>query len=453
MLDHAGAYQSFCLQAKEKQRRTIVKNKSIRHWVVVALMCGLAGGSIGICSNTVGVFYAAVAENLGVLRGTVALQSTLSLMVTGLFSLLVPQMMKRVSNKLMLSVGLALAVCSTAAMAYSSNIPVFFILGILRGIGAAVFGIVPVTMIINNWFEEKHGLVTSLALSFSGVAGAVFSPILNACIERFGWRVAYLIQAAILFVLVLPALIVPYSVEPRSMKLLPYGYTGAKQKKSMPNQKKSGSISAFDFFSFAVFALFHASITGFGQHMTGFAKQVGLAAHVGAVMMSCAMIGNIGTKLAIGWLSDCLGSVRASVCMIALNAAALLMMFAGGRIQSQFLLLTGAVCYGSVYAVAAVGMALLTKHFFGIERYPALFAQFTLINNIGASLALSLIGYIYDFTGSYDLVFWGAAAIHLIDLVLIGGLVLRRKQRLKIKESLCAAQELSAKKQEGVSSE
>ena len=54
-------------------------------------------------------------------------------------------------------------------MGFVKTLPMFYILGALRGMSTALFSSVPLTMIINNWFVEKHGLATSIVLSFSGV--------------------------------------------------------------------------------------------------------------------------------------------------------------------------------------------------------------------------------------------------------------------------------------------
>ena len=63
------------------------------------------------------------------------------------------------------------------------------------------------------------GLIkTSLALSFSGLSGAIFSPLLSSWITRYGWQMTYRFMAICIFVLVLPALIVPWNIDPKVEK-------------------------------------------------------------------------------------------------------------------------------------------------------------------------------------------------------------------------------------------
>jgi len=55
------------------------KNSKVsKHWKVLLVLCGLSASSVGICINSVGVFYAPVSESLEVLRGTFAVHATIS---------------------------------------------------------------------------------------------------------------------------------------------------------------------------------------------------------------------------------------------------------------------------------------------------------------------------------------------------------------------------------------
>ena len=146
-------------------------NKSYKHWMIVFFMCCLAASSIGLCTNAIGVFYTPVAKSLKVLKGTLA---------TALTSLKMSKVIKKYFYKEVLLIGVILSSGATWLMSYSTSVYLFYILGILRGIGVGIYGMVPITVVITNWFDKKHGLATSLALSFSGLSGAIFSPLLSS---------------------------------------------------------------------------------------------------------------------------------------------------------------------------------------------------------------------------------------------------------------------------------
>ena len=124
-------------------------------------------------------------KSLHVLKGTFAMHATLSTLITALTSLKMSKLIRKYNYKKIHLIGVLLSSVSTWMMSYSRSVYLFYILGILRGIGVGIGGMVPITVIITNWFDEKHGLATSLALSFSGLAGAIFSPLLSS------WIISY----------------------------------------------------------------------------------------------------------------------------------------------------------------------------------------------------------------------------------------------------------------------
>lgn len=107
-------------------------NKSYKHWMIVFFMCCLAASSIGLCTNTIGVFYTPVAKSLKVLKGTFAMHATLSTLATALTLLKISKVIKKYSYKKVLLIGVILSSGATWLMSYSTSVYLFYILGILR---------------------------------------------------------------------------------------------------------------------------------------------------------------------------------------------------------------------------------------------------------------------------------------------------------------------------------
>lgn len=398
-------------------------NKSYKHWMIVFLMCCLAASSIGLCTNAIGVFYTPVSKSLHVLKGTFAMHATLSTLITALTSLKMSKLIRKYNYKKILLIGVLLSSVSTWMMSYSRSVYLFYILGILRGIGVGIGGMVPITVIITNWFDEKHGLATGLALSFSGLAGAIFSPLLSSWITCYGWQMTYRLMAICIFILVFPVLIVPWKINPQEENLLPYGYQ--ERKDTIKIQDKKISLITISFLCMCLFTLLHTSITGISQYLSGIALSIHLSATSGAILMSLTMIGNISTKLLIGFLSDLLNPIKAVIIMILTNCLSLLLLFLGVIHQEIMLLYIGSFMFGSIYSVGAVGIPMLTRYFFGNENYARTYSFIGFLTNVGSASSLTLIGYLYDFTQSYQMVFIIALCFHLINLILLVVICLR----------------------------
>ena len=144
------------------------------------------------------------------------------------------------------------------------------------------------------------------------------------------------------------------------------------------------------------------------------------------------MVGNVISKLVIGVMSDKIGPVKASSIMIIVNTFGIVLLI---RSSSSIILLIGAFLFGSIYSVGAVGLPLLTKHFFGIDNYSKVFPIISFGSNLGAAFALSLVGYIYDFTNSYNVAFILGIGINILCLILMF-IIVKRNERVKGKNNL-----------------
>lgn len=97
--------------------------------------------------------------------------------------------------------------------------------------------------------------------------------------------------------------------------------------------------------------------------------------------------------------------------------------------KADISIIIGAVLFGSVFAIGAVGFSLLTRDFFGRENYLKVFPIVTFAANMGGAFAVSLVGYAYDFLGSYSIAFYAALAINIINI--IGMFIVKNKTENK----------------------
>ena len=111
--------------------------------------------------------------------------------------------------------------------------------------------------------------------------------------------------------------------------------------------------------------------------------------------------------------------------MILANCLSLGLLFLGVIHQEIMLLYIGSFMFGSIYSVGAVGIPMLTHYFFGNENYARTYSFVGFLTNVGSASSLTLIGYLYDFTQSYQMVFIIALCFHLINLILLVVIYLR----------------------------
>ena len=128
------------------------------------------------------------------------------------------------------------------------------------------------------------------------------------------------------------------------------------------------------------------------------------------------MIGNIVSKLVIGALSDALGAIKATYTMLGSMFVGMVLLLLG---LNTPMLLAGAFLFGASYSIGAVGIPLLTKHFFGQNNYNTVFPVITFVNGIGGAISISLIGYIYDIFHSYAMALYFGLIVAIFGILLI----------------------------------
>ena len=404
-----------------------------RHIMVLIAMCGLAAASIGVTINTAGVFYAPIAEDLGVGRGSVALSVTILSIVAAFTAMSIPQIVKESNLKIIIIIATALLVSTTLACSLCTAVWQLYLLSVIRGIGDGMINFVLITTILNYWFFAKHGLITSICMAFSGVPGVIFSPVYSSLISSSGWRVAYIAVAVSLLVFCLPAILFPISLRPEKAGLKPYGWEEFEKLREEGRViREDESTKKFNFmnpkFLLALAVTITCSIVAaVPQHFPGYATSIGYAAEVGAMMLSISMAFNIASKLIFGAITDKLGAYKSIMVMVVINLVSifLLLFFKG-----TWALYAGAGAFAFTYAISAVGLAMVSGYLFGMDYYGVVYPIISVVGGIANAAAVTLCGTLYDVTGTYTINFWMALGCQLLlILTLTAACRIRRNER------------------------
>ena len=305
-------------------------------------------------------------------------------------------------------------------MAFTESLLFFYILGAIRGIGVGFFGLVPMSLFINNWFYEKNGLAMSTASETSGVAGIIFAPVFANIIANFGWRTAFIVMGMLIVLMALPVIFYPYTLRPEDSDLAPYGYIEKKSKKTNQTiaSDKSHTIQSaiISFISMLIFAALITNIIGINQHLSSYGESIGMSLELSGYILSAVMFGNVAFKLIIGPLSDRFGPIIATVIMMLLNSFGLIVLI---LTKSAALTIFASFLYGSVFSVGSVAKPLLTKKFFGRKLSERVFPIITFISSLGAAFSNTMVGYIFDFTGTYVTAFVIGITFQFVGLIML----------------------------------
>lgn len=185
-----------------------------------------------------------VTADLGIKDSQFTLVNTI-VQAMGIFlSPLVSVRLAKGNMRLIQSVSIAVFCSGYAAYSLASNVVHLYICAFIVGFSWLNCALIPVTMVINNWFTEKKGLAMSIAMAGIGVGGALFGNVIQALLDGFGWRTSYRIMAAIIFVIAMPTALFIIKKKPEDMGLTALGAgKNSHTAKTISNKALSLSVS------------------------------------------------------------------------------------------------------------------------------------------------------------------------------------------------------------------
>lgn len=372
-----------------------------RYLIVVACMCGLSMGTVGLLTNVAGLFFTPMAEEFGVMRGSASLTLTIANICVALGGLVTRRVTKAMPLRLMLLVTTAIMAGSSFLMALAPSMTLQYVLSATRGFAGGVMGFVLITYVLNKWFVAQLGLVTSIAMGFSGLAGALFTPIIQPVIEGSGWRAGMMLIAALQAALCLPAVLLVPSTDPTDAGLRPFGLADNKETVSAHHDKsKPVKIDKLVYAGVVCYAVLASAATAMPQHFPGYAEEVGLAAATGAGMISACMMANTAGKIVMGWMTDRMGALRsiAIYTVLVVASIAVLLVF-----RVPFAFAAAAFFFGLCYGRATVGLTMMCRELFGKRGSGIVYPVAALGTSISNAIFSSALGYAYDITGTYTL--------------------------------------------------
>lgn len=182
--------------------------------------------------------------------------------------LCVNQLCARFGLRRIMSLGILLAGLSCVCFAFARSFPMYCAAAALTGIGYCWAGMVPISLAVGRWFQDRRGLALGLASAGSGVS-TVFAPVLlTKIMERHGMAAAFLWEGAVIF---LCALLVWLLVrdDPARMGLTPYIRSGSSQAERAAGSGAHAGLSGGQWGLLLLAALFVGASGGPGfSHLT-----------------------------------------------------------------------------------------------------------------------------------------------------------------------------------------
>ncbi|PVC65316.1 MFS transporter [Streptomyces sp. CS081A] len=130
---------------------------------------------------------------------------SLALVVSGIAGIRVGKIIDYRGPRTVMTAGSAAGVLSLVLVAAAPNLPVFFTGWLLAGLAMAATFYQPAFAALTRYFAPDHVRALTIVTLAGGLASTVFAPLTAALADHLTWRTTYLVLAAVLAAITIPA--------------------------------------------------------------------------------------------------------------------------------------------------------------------------------------------------------------------------------------------------------
>ncbi len=396
---------------------TPVRQRFHYKWVIVIVCFTMVLITLGFCSSNSGIYNAAIADALGKPRSAVSIIKSFRFIATTIINLYFGLLIRRFGVRRLVAFGFLSLIGSTAAFAYATTLPVFYLGGLLLGIGIAFTSTTMASFIVRRWCTTNVGRYTGIVLASNGIGGAIAAQIMLPIVqaEPFGYRHAYKL---IIIILIVTAVI--------SVSLLREGPKVQSLTTEIPKKKNRGVFWQGIEYSTArrraYFYIVAACVFITGLLLQGISDVK--AVHMRDVQVPENIIVNLASisslcltfsKILVGIIYDRYG-LRPIIfaCHILTAVSFVLMCFISSAPFGITCATIAAIVMTFALPLETIMIPLLTNDLFGAASYDKLLGIFMAFNTAGFMLGAPLVNISYDLCGSYVPLFIVSAVVMLI---------------------------------------
>jgi MFS family permease len=399
-----------------------------RGWVIV--MTSVMGIAVSFGSLVIfafGVFIKPLSDQFGWSRTEISLAFTLTALMVAAFSPFIGRIVDRVGARRVLLPCVAVYGAAFCCLSLVNTLAGLYAIYVVLGVVGNGTTQLCYARVISAWFDRRRGL--ALATMMAGVgAGAIgIPPLATWLIAVYGWREAYLLLGASIFVLgMIPAALWLRETPPASDQA---GAPAAPAK--VPGIRGAEALRMPVFWLLLTgFFLFSVSVNGSVAHLIPLLTDRGISSETAALAASVLGVLTLCGRLLTGVLLDRFAGSRVTGIFFGIAAVGVAVLSQAHSIAAG---LAGAALIGLGMGAEADVMPYLISRYFGLHSFSEIYGYAFTAYALAGAMGPLLMGWSFDRFHSYS-----TALLCLAAAMLTGAAVLASLPRYP---SLVAVQE------------
>jgi MFS family permease len=367
---------------------------------------------------TYGIFFNSFLTEFGWSRAMISGASSLYFFMFGLLGILTGRLVDKIGPRIVMTgCGIFYGSGYMLMSQIQSVWQLYLFYGLIVAIGFSAIDVVTLSTIA-RWFSRRRGTMTGTIKVGAGV-GLLIGPLaINWLILNYGWRTSYIIMGSVLLVFLVGASQF-LKRDPSRIGLLPDGEKRTNinrvslEEAGLSLQKAS---QTKQFWMLCVMCLFFGfCLQTVMIHSAPYAKDIGASPSTAASILSIIGGVSIAGRFIMGGASDKIGNKWGYIICFACFIIAFITIL---TIHELWVLYLFAVVYGFGHGGLWVLLSPVLAELFGIASHGTIFGLVYFVITIGGTIGPILAGYLFDITGSYQIVFSTCLIFSLIAVIL-----------------------------------
>jgi MFS family permease len=388
-------------------------------WIVLStnIICMLGYGT---WLYSFGVFFKPMSAEFGWTRTMTAGAYSLRSIEGGIASPIVGWAVDKYGARIVIIIGAIISGLSFALMPLVDSLLDFYLIyGVALSVGMSAMLYLPAWTVIARWFKRRISLAMALLAVGAGFGGLVCAPLAAVLITHFGWRSAFVVLGALIWIVALPLAFVVRD-SPRDMGLWPDGDTpveespteadarlevpgGAPDPSPPTDYTLKQALMSSSFWTLALafffFGMAHSTVT---VHTVPALTDAGIPVETAAVSIGLLTVVSIVGRLSFGFLGDYVTKRYLFMVAYGMMGAGVLVLMDAKTMNMVYLFI---FLFGVGFGGTVPLMPAIRAEYFGRAALGKIQGFMNPVMMFAGAVGPIFAGYVFDTTGSYRISF------------------------------------------------
>lgn len=400
-------------------------------WLVMIGLGMLTAGSVGGYTILMGSFLTPLSTSLHVQVSQVSYYFSCTIVALAFSLIWIHKILDKVKIKLILTISSLIQTLCGLLILHSHSLMTVLLSATAIGISMGFTCMVPMGIIIKNWFKKSENLALGLSWGINSIFIGIMSPTLSRLIDSSGWHNAmlFMIIVCAIFMLIPSIFLIEY--RPEDIGASPYGdKINNYHEKPIDNQYSFFSIIQNKTFIFVSLIMVCIQFTSaLNQLFPTYAVVTKFSVTTGGLMVSSAMIFDLFLNIIVGFTCDKFGTIKALLVWSMIAIISFIGLIFATIFHSSYLAIFSAGLEDIMYVFLGTGITALSATVFTPEKFNQSFSYLSIVGYLAGAFAMPILSKIYEVAGSFEYTY--VFCLVLVIIMAIFLIILGKSDSLK----------------------